>query len=464
MIRRKFLRLLNAIIAFSFLGLLVVYMQSSYPPLEEHTETIVFDAFDGRALHAVGFHPESDGDKWQMFSSASSPLSQEEIVASIEFLNANYEVLNVNEFGRVQDAKFVIVVQVHNRIEYLKYLIQSLEKARFIDEVLLIFSHDFSSSSINQLVKEIRFCRVMQIFYPYNIQLFPNIYPGQHPQDCPEGATKDEAKEMHCNNWAHPDKYGHYRVAKITQIKHHWWWKINYVFDGIMARYELGDAWVVLLEEDHYVAPDFLHVLKLIIENKKKFCEACQVISLGFYLKQYRSYQDDITLLGVHPWFSSKHNMGMAFDASTWQLIKNCSREFCTYDDYNWDWSLMHISMKCLPSKLRVIAVKAPRVLHVGDCGVHTHRCNVQNAPKKAQDLFLRVSERLFPSSLRVVENSRRMLKPSKENGGWGDLRDHELCLNNSRTASLRHPLDFRNGFAFEANATNVSHPIIFSL
>uniref|UniRef100_A0A914S4R9 Alpha-1,6-mannosyl-glycoprotein 2-beta-N-acetylglucosaminyltransferase n=1 Tax=Parascaris equorum TaxID=6256 RepID=A0A914S4R9_PAREQ len=212
-----------------------------------------------------------------------------------------------------------------------------------------------------------------------------------------------------------------------------------------MARYELGDAWVVLLEEDHYVAPDFLHVLKLIIENKKKFCEACQVISLGFYLKQYRSYQDDITLLGVHPWFSSKHNMGMAFDASTWQLIKNCSREFCTYDDYNWDWSLMHISMKCLPSKLRVIAVKAPRVLH-------------------AQDLFLRVSERLFPSSLRVVENSRRMLKPSKENGGWGDLRDHELCLNNSRTASLRHPLDFRNGFAFEANATNVSHPIIFSL
>uniref|UniRef100_A0A914S783 Uncharacterized protein n=1 Tax=Parascaris equorum TaxID=6256 RepID=A0A914S783_PAREQ len=101
------------------LGLLVVYMQSSYPPLEEHTETIVFDAFDGRALHAVGFHPESDGDKWQMFSSASSPLSQEEIVASIEFLNANYEVLNVNEFGRVQDAKFVIVVQVANHCLYL---------------------------------------------------------------------------------------------------------------------------------------------------------------------------------------------------------------------------------------------------------------------------------------------------------------------------------------------------------
>lgn len=47
----------------------------------------------------------------------------------------------------------------------MKYLIQSLEKARFINEVLLIFSHDFSSASINQLVKEIRFCRVNPIDY-----------------------------------------------------------------------------------------------------------------------------------------------------------------------------------------------------------------------------------------------------------------------------------------------------------
>lgn len=33
----------------------------------------------------------------------------------------------------------------------------------------------------------------MQIFYPYNIQLFPNIYPGQDPEDCPEKIPKDES-------------------------------------------------------------------------------------------------------------------------------------------------------------------------------------------------------------------------------------------------------------------------------
>lgn len=44
---------------------------------------------------------------------------------------------------------------------------------------------------------------------------------------------------------------------------------MNYVFDGIFDRYGLDDAWVLLLEEDHYVVPDALHVLKDIIENRK---------------------------------------------------------------------------------------------------------------------------------------------------------------------------------------------------
>lgn len=29
-----------------------------------------------------------------------------------------------------------------------------------------------------------------------------------------------------CNNWEHPDKYGHYREAKYCQTKHHWLWKV----------------------------------------------------------------------------------------------------------------------------------------------------------------------------------------------------------------------------------------------
>uniref|UniRef100_A0A0R3RM30 Alpha-1,6-mannosyl-glycoprotein 2-beta-N-acetylglucosaminyltransferase n=1 Tax=Elaeophora elaphi TaxID=1147741 RepID=A0A0R3RM30_9BILA len=349
---------------------------------------------------------------------------------------------------------------VHNRIEYLKELISTLRDARYIETTFLIFSHDYSSAAINKLIKGIDFCLVMQIFYPYNIQLFPDVFPGQDPLDCPEKATKQEAAFLKCNNWRNPDKYGHFRVAKLTQIKHHWWWKMNYVFDGILKQYVLTKVWVILLEEDHYVSPDFLHIMRLIVDNKSNFCSECQVISLGSYLKQYSNFKTDLNRLGIHPWFSSKHNMGMAINADTWELIKNCTELFCKYDDYNWDWSLLHVSMKCLPTKLKVITVKAPRVIHIGDCGVHTHRCAVHNAAAMAAELFSSLADSLFPEKMIVAENLRRTLKPSRENGGWGDIRDHELCLNNSHVPNLAAYDFYLNTLA--GNYTHINHPFIF--
>lgn len=49
---------------------------------------------------------------------------------------------------------------------------------------------------------------------------------------------------------------------------------------------------VVFLEEDHYVAEDFLHVLKLMEKTSKDMCEKCNVLSLGTYLKTYNYYGD----------------------------------------------------------------------------------------------------------------------------------------------------------------------------
>ena len=69
----------------------------------------------------------------------------------------------------------------------------------------------------------------------------------------------------------------------------------------------------------------------------------------------------------VTPWISSKHNMGMAFNRSTWQDIRHCAEFFCTYDDYNWDWSLQHISQVCLDHKLYAMVMKGPRVFHIGE-------------------------------------------------------------------------------------------------
>ena len=32
---------------------------------------------------------------------------------------------------------------------------------------------------------------------------------------------------MGCNNADTPDMFGHYREAKYTMTKHHWWWKVS---------------------------------------------------------------------------------------------------------------------------------------------------------------------------------------------------------------------------------------------
>lgn len=69
----------------------------------------------------------------------------------------------------------------------------------------------------------------------------------------------------------------------------------------------------------------------------------------------------------VSDWLSTKHNMGMALNRQVWQRLKLCAEDFCTFDDYNWDWSLQYLSLTCIPGRLRVMAVRFPRVFHIGE-------------------------------------------------------------------------------------------------
>lgn len=55
---------------------------------------------------------------------------------------------------------FVILIQVHSRLEYLKELLNSLRETRYINETLVIFSHDLVDNEINKLIESIDFCAV----------------------------------------------------------------------------------------------------------------------------------------------------------------------------------------------------------------------------------------------------------------------------------------------------------------
>uniref|UniRef100_A0A5S6Q056 Alpha-1,6-mannosyl-glycoprotein 2-beta-N-acetylglucosaminyltransferase n=1 Tax=Trichuris muris TaxID=70415 RepID=A0A5S6Q056_TRIMR len=360
--------------------------------------------------------------------------SVDDIRRIVEDNNLNAEIFNEDKFGPASKASYVVVVQVHNRLRYLEKLVQSLELNPLINWVLLIFSHDYFSVELNQFVRSIKFCRVMQIFYPNSIQLSPASFPGRSPTDCAATMSVSQARAANCQIWQSPDRYGHYRNADLAQIKHHWWWKVNYVFDGIPSLRQY-DGWVVFLEEDHYVSPDFLYSFNYFVEQLLSVCRSCHLITLGTYLR-FQKGQVRWDEYAILPWFSSYHNMGMAFNRSTWDQIRQCAPTFCKYDDYNWDWSLLQVSNKCMKKRLTTLMLNGPRVFHIGDCGVH-HKGKICTADSSADAVVVKLKSlqsQLFPKTFKQSPTGvvRRLPKQPKENGGWGDPRDHDLCLNST--------------------------------
>ncbi|XP_063876468.1 alpha-1,6-mannosyl-glycoprotein 2-beta-N-acetylglucosaminyltransferase-like isoform X1 [Scylla paramamosain] len=430
--------------------LCVAWLQLALPPLPHDPQSVLGGAAreSPEADPALSLqrnptskflHAKSDGVKL----SSVPHLTEEqirEIKEQIQRRSGNETVLNEELFGPVQPDTIVIAVQVHNRLEYLRHLIVSLAQARDIDLVLLIFSHDYYDEDINQLITTIDFCKVMQIFYPHSLQTHPHIFPGESPGDCPRDTKPEEAARTKCVGT--PDLYKHYREARFTQTKHHWWWKANKIFDDVWVL-KNHTGLVLFLEEDHYVAEDFLYMLKLLNTAMPRACSKCSLITLGNYLKTY-NFHTDARKVEVTQWVSSKHNMGFAFNHSIWQQIKACNEKFCNHDDYNWDWSLLHVSNTCLTQKLHTLVLRAPRVFHIGECGVHHKKkdCSSRTVLNKVHRTLQAGQRTLFPRQLIVVHTPPKkvpQVKKHKGNGGWGDRRDHALCRSFSVSTGLEY-------------------------
>lgn len=350
-----------------------------------------------------------------------------ELTRSVYKANYKQVVRNADKFPG--EPQLVLVVQVHNRPEYLKLLIESLQKAAEVHSFLLIFSHDYFSQEINAIVQSITFCKVLQIYFPFSTQLYPNEFPGKDPKDCPRDISKADAIRTRCLNAEHPDSYGHYREAFITQTKHHWWWKLHFVWERVQAMQGYS-GFVVFLEEDNYILPDFYHFYKAMIEFRKSSCQDCDMLALGNHneLSDFTSQSNKVLTAG---WMSSKHNIGMAISKEVYYKLMGCNNEFCTYDDYNWDWTLQHLSGSCISKPLKVLVAQGSRVLHTGDCGLHRKvDCKPEWASQKVEEALRAAKDGLFPASLVLSGTEAVEHKPHMKNGGWGDVRDHFLCNN----------------------------------
>ncbi|XP_074285084.1 alpha-1,6-mannosyl-glycoprotein 2-beta-N-acetylglucosaminyltransferase [Silene latifolia] len=331
---------------------------------------------------------------------------------------------NVDLFPSLPNDHVVIVLYVHNRPQYLKVVVESLSHVDGINETLLIVSHDGYFEEMNKIVEGIRFCRVKQIFAVYSPHLFSNSFPGVSRRDCKE---KEDSSERKCVG--NPDQYGNHRSPKIVSLKHHWWWMMNTVWDGLVeTRDHLGH--ILFIEEDHFIFPNAYRNLERLVKVKDEKCPSCYAVNLAPSDVKSRGEGVEVNMLIAE----RMGNVGYSFNRTVWKKILNKAEEFCSFDDYNWDitmWSQVYPSFGS-----PVYTLRGPRssAIHFGKCGLHQGQgekdvCIDDGSMNIAVDSIDRVANIDLQWNVRVYDHQAGYKAGFKGWGGWGDERDHQLCL-----------------------------------
>lgn len=344
--------------------------------------------------------------------------------------------LNVDLHPKLAENHIKIVLYVHNRPKYLKLVVDSLSKVQGIDETLLIVSHDGYFEEMNKIVEGIRFCQVKQIFSPYSPHLFVDSFPGVSPGDCQD---KDDPLLTKCKGKA--DQYGNHRSPRIVSLKHHWWWMMNWVWDG-MEETKRHTGHILFIEEDHFIFPNAYRNIQILSVLKQHKCVECYATNLAPSDVNYKGEESE------HLIAEKMGNIGYAFNRTVWRKIHSKAREFCDFDDYNWDitmWAVVYPSFGT-----PVYSLRGPRrsAAHFGKCGLHqgTNKgipCfdNGQATPSIAEtDKVLNINPEW---EVYRYEHQGGYQAGFKGWGGWGDDRDHRLCLD---FASMYHIAAFSHG------------------
>ncbi|CAK1543764.1 unnamed protein product [Leptosia nina] len=314
----------------------------------------------------------------------------------------------------IANVTLFIVIQVHDRAFYLEHLLQSLERAKGVSKCMIIFSHDYFDNDTAAIVQNTYFTKYMQIFYPYNIQMHPNVFPGQDFKFCSKSMLNCEANVKR-------------RDADKAQLKHRWWWTVSTVFDKLKATRDY-DGNFIFLEEDQYVTEDIIFIVKLAEKMLPQIFPNFDVIALGPRRPKIRDYHSNDTRLDIEPW-GFNENIAVTFNRSFWNRIKKLGNYFCSFNDYSWSNSLTHISKYADEGKFLVAAVKSARVFRFEICQYSDDTyCHEVEKVIGVQKFVKKVKKYLYPPSVSYAVYDK--VKPRiKILGGWEDVRDYELCM-----------------------------------
>ncbi|GAU87692.1 hypothetical protein RvY_00504-2 [Ramazzottius varieornatus] len=177
--------------------------------------------------------PVDDGFHNVTLFNEADPMKDIKVLALRELVSERnlQAIKRLKDLSNIKVFRYVMVVQVHDRKTYIKAMLESLAGLRNIRDALVIFSHDVVDEEIDSLPFTVsKSFETVQIYFPHSLQLHPDRFPGTCPEDCPDRVGKAEATKRRCLFHDHPDTYGNYRTPRLTQVKHHWWWKVRKTF------------------------------------------------------------------------------------------------------------------------------------------------------------------------------------------------------------------------------------------
>lgn len=333
----------------------------------------------------------------------------------VNIINKEQKVYLARRHGIFKNSSFIVVIQIHRDTEILllNALLDCLKNCLGVTNSLLIFSVDFYDDEINELIEGVHFAKYMKIYYPYSTKLYPYDFPGPDTKFC--------INDFDCEK-------SMLRYERFAQKKHFWWWQMHFIFDELTILRNYSKT-ILFIESNQYVLSDFLYIYKVMEAMLSSECPECEIINLGVMhapeLKRFLTHNGNLT---VSPWNTHMGSIGIAFNRTVWNSIKNYSSLFCNYNDYRWELSLRHLGLKRGNGQFMVLSSASPRVFtyHRSD-GIA--ECSYEKMTEDATMFLKDTHEHLFPRILKVVKRSDKAYSLEREIGAWEDDRDRGLCM-----------------------------------
>lgn len=366
------------------------------------------------------------------------PLQINTIKRLITKYNSEERILNSDFFGPLKTDAPVFVVFVDKYKINLKYLLVSFAQVLGIEDGLLIFSHLSYDENVNNLIKSIDFVRVLQIFYPYSLQIYPHEFPGFENGDCPHNIDIGTAQSVNCTGAESPDIHGRYRDPLQAQIKHYWWWTMNTVFENL-AYIKDHKGIFTFLEDDLYLTEDIIYMtshMKLI----GNFITECEFVSLETSSYRFSYFDLNTYSVKITTWDPHDHFSVLSFDSSVWTTISAHYYLFCSIDDYSWSRSLYYLSLNRKDGgRFKVITSIMPRAFKTSSSALYEKLLDydMMNTIFRIMKMQELNKLNLYPALLEVYLNIEIedddafiIFDYVDNNGGWSDVRDKKLCSN----------------------------------